>query len=186
VWLFFDRSEDLVRPGLEILHIAPEAALRERLEPTAARYVCGDLTGVFGDRRLDVTELPFRDGAFDAVICNHVLEHVGDDRRAMLELRRVLRDGGWALLLVPDVVEEHTVEDPSVIDPAERLQRFGQEDHLRRYGWDYLDRLRAAGFEPEIIDLGPELSPDLIARCRLQKFGDLEPIFLCRGGAAAS
>ncbi len=180
VWLFFDHRRDLVAPGMEILHVAPEAALRPRLERAASRYVCGDLTGAFGDRRLDVTALPFPDRSFDAVICNHVLEHVADDRSAMLELRRVLRDGGWALLLVPDVDEQCTIEDPSITEPAERLRRFGQEDHVRRYGLDYLDRLAAAGFKPQVIDFGAALSPDQINRHRLRKFGELEPIFLCR------
>src|SRR5262249_12426105 len=75
----------------------------------------------------------------------HVLEHVPDDRRAMREFYRVLKPGGWAILLVPITVER-TFEDPAVVDPAERLRLFGQEDHVRRYGPDYGDRLSEAGF----------------------------------------
>jgi SAM-dependent methyltransferase len=180
VWLFLDRNVDLITPGMAILHVAPESALRPRLERIAGRYVCGDLTGEFGDHRIDVTSLPFPDGTFDAVVCNHVLEHVPDDRTAMRELRRVLRCGGWGLLLVPDVTEAHTTEDPSNTDQSERRRRFGQEDHVRKYGLDYVDRLAAAGFEPEMIDFGPKLSSPEIRRHRLQKFGQLEPIFFCR------
>jgi SAM-dependent methyltransferase len=180
LWLFFDRDPTLLRSGMSVLHIAPEAALAPRVEKVAGRYVSGDLTGTFGQGILDVTSLRFPDASFDAVICNHVLEHVPDDRAAMRELRRVLRPGGWAVLLVPDVDIERTIEDPSVSDPSERARLFGQDDHVRRYGLDYLDRLAAAGFEPQAIDLGPALSPAAIKRHRLQKFGKLEPIFLCR------
>jgi SAM-dependent methyltransferase len=180
LWLFFDRNPEMLAPGTRILHVAPEAPLRPRLEQVAGSYVSGDLTGTFGDEIIDVTSLRFADGAFDAVICNHVLEHVPDDRAAMYELRRVLATGGWAILLVPDVEDEHTVEDASVIDAAGRLRLYGQEDHVRRYGRDYLDRLAKAGFTPEVIDLAAELPADLLARHRLQKFNAVEPIFLCR------
>ncbi len=180
LWLFFDRNPSLLEPGMRILHVAPEASLRPRLERVAGIYSCGDLIGEFGDEIMDVTSLPFGDRAFDAVICNHVLEHVPDDRAAMHELRRVLAPGGWAILLVPDVEEDHTIEGASVVGPAERLRRYGQEDHVRRYGRDYLDRLAAAGFMPQVIDLAAEMPADLISRHRLQKFNSVEPIFFCR------
>jgi SAM-dependent methyltransferase len=180
LWLFFDRNPSLLEPGMRILHVAPEASLRPRLERVAGIYSCGDLTGTFGDEIIDITSLPFDDRSFDAVICNHVLEHVPDDRAAMRELRRVLAPGGWAILLVPDVEAEHTIEDRSVVDAAERLALYGQEDHVRRYGRDYLDRLAAAGFTPKAIDLAAELPAAVIARHRLQKFNAVEPIFLCR------
>jgi SAM-dependent methyltransferase len=180
LWLFFDRNPSLLTPGLRVLHVAPEAPLRPRVQRIAGSYVCGDLTGTFGDQILDVTSLQFCDDAFDAVICNHVLEHVPDDRAAMRELRRVLAPGGWAILLVPDVESEHTIEDPSITDATERLRRFGQEDHVRRYGRDYLDRLVDAGFSPRMIDMTGVLPERLIVHHRLQKFSKLEPIFLCR------
>jgi SAM-dependent methyltransferase len=180
LWLFFDRNPSLFTSDMRILHVAPEEALRPRLERAAGRYVCGDLTGAFGDQVIDVTRIAFADRSFDAVICNHVLEHVPDDVAAMSELRRVLVPGGWAILLVPDVRLAQTIEDRAVTDPAERLRRFGQEDHVRRYGLDYLDRLTGAGFTPQALDLSAELGEELIARHRLRKFGRLEPIFLCR------
>ncbi len=180
LWLFFDRNPGLLAPGLRMLHIAPEESLRRRFEQVAGLYVSGDLHATFGDEIIDITNLPFADDAFDAVICNHVLEHVPNDRAAMLELRRVMVPGGWAILLVPDVVAEHTFEDAAVVDPADRLRLYGQEDHVRRYGRDYLDRLAAAGFDAEEIDLAVDLPADLVGRYRLQKFGTVEPIFLCR------
>jgi SAM-dependent methyltransferase len=180
LWLFFDRHPALLRSGMRILHVAPEAPLQPRLKRIAGTYVSGDLTRTFGDYEIDVTRLSFGDASFDAVICNHVLEHVPDDLVAMRELRRVLAPGGWAILLVPDVEAEHTVEDPSITDPAERLRLFGQEDHVRRYGRDYLDRLASAGFAPQEIDMSAEVPAELIDHYRLRKFGRVEPIFLCR------
>jgi SAM-dependent methyltransferase len=180
VWL--GRNPRLLAGAPGILHIAPEPALRPLLEAAARRYVCGDRDRTFGELALDVTALPFEDATFDVVVCNHVLEHVPDDRAAMRELRRVLCPGGWALLLVPDVDAERTDEDPGLTDPEQREARFGQMDHVRRYGLDYVDRLSAAGFRPERIDLSPGLTEEETERMRLRKFGRLEPIFLAWAG----
>src|SRR6185503_7695510 len=83
--------------------------------------------------------------SFDVIYCSHVLEHVPDDRLARSQLRRGLKRAGWAVLLVP-ITAAQTIEDPTVTDPAERERLFGQHDHVRRYGPDYVDRLRDAGF----------------------------------------
>jgi len=109
-------------------------------------YLSVDIDGSKAMRRADITKLDFPDNHFDAIVCNHVLEHVPSDRLAMSELYRVLKpDGGWASLQVPRT-ESLTDEDPAIIDPQERLKRFNQEDHVRLYGKDYFDRLREAGF----------------------------------------
>jgi hypothetical protein len=68
----------------------------------------------------------------------------------MSEFHRVLRPGGSAFIMVPVTVEE-TVEDPTLSDPAERERLFGQDDHVRRYGMDIVDRLDAAGFHVNVI-----------------------------------
>jgi SAM-dependent methyltransferase len=129
-----------------MLHVAPEPCLAPRLSAIEELdYVSGDLEPGPRQLHLDVTALPFEDRHFDAIICSHVLEHVPDDRRALAELRRVLRPDGWAVLLVP-ILRERTIEDPTETDPAERLRRFGQRDHVRVYGRDFYERLRDAGF----------------------------------------
>ena len=171
---------ELLVPGAAVLHIAPEAILGAPLRARAARYVSGDLTAEFGPARIDVLDLQFPDASFDVVVCNHVLEHIPDDHRAMRELRRVLRPGGWAMLLVPDVRGAVTEESPELSDPEELLRLYGQRDHVRRYGWDYLDRLRGAGFTPEVVRLGQILTEETITLCRLVKFGEVEPLFLAR------
>lgn len=180
VAILFSLRPELTRPGRDVLHIAPEAMLATRLKRHARSYVGGDLTAEFGSARIDVLDLQFGDGSFDVVVCNHVLEHVPDDRRAMREVRRVLRPDGWAMLLVPDVQLPHTAETPDIDDPDEMLRLYGQRDHVRRYGWDYLDRLRDSGLEPEVIRLGGLITPATASVCRLLKFGEIEPLFLAR------
>jgi SAM-dependent methyltransferase len=179
MWLYLDRHPELLRPGMKVLHVAPEGPLAPRIAALpGVDYVAGDLDARFADRRIDVTDLEFPDGTFDAILCNHVLEHVPDDRRAMAELRRVLRPGGWAMLLVPTIRNERTDEDPSVEDPGERARRFGQHDHVRIYGWDYLDRLDDAGFDVRVERLGEDLPESAIRRYALRAFGSVDALFV--------
>lgn len=149
-----------------ILHIAPEPAVTAVL-PAEAEVVRGDLDPGDGQVRVDVTDMPeFADGAFDVVICSHVLEHVPDDRRAFAELRRVLAGTGWAWIHVPVLVPE-TVEDPGETDPEVRLARFGQRDHVRVYGPDVYDRMHDAGFRVEVVTFDDE---------RAERFGLRAPL----------
>lgn len=173
---------DITYPGMRILHVAPEASLRRRFQVLpGVHYVAGDLDTYFGAQRINVTDLSqFADGSFDAVVCNHVLEHVPDDRAAMREIRRVLADGGWGLLLVPDVRNAVTDEDPSITDVQERIRRFGQHDDVRNYGWDYVDRLTEAGFKVCVEEASLLFDESTIKRCRLKKLGELEPLFFVR------
>ena len=149
VWRYFESRTDLFNGrGKRVLHVAPEACFVAAFgDAFGDGYLTGDRSARPGAMiRMDVCAIPFPDQAVDVVYCSDVLEHVVDDRRAMAEFRRVLKPDGWAVLLVP-VTVPHTVEDPSVTDPAERRRRFGQEDHVRRYGPDFADRLRQAGFQ---------------------------------------
>jgi ubiquinone/menaquinone biosynthesis C-methylase UbiE len=110
-------------------------------------YITADLESPLADVKLDVQELPFGDHEFDVVICNHVLEHVPDDRKAIGEIYRVIKNGGYAILQVPtDYGMEKTLEDATITDPMEREKHFRQKDHFRFYGRDYLNRLKEAGF----------------------------------------
>ncbi len=182
LWLYLQEHPEMIRPGLRVLHVAPEPALQRRFERLPdVRYVAGDVDQRFGPVRVDVTGIEFPDDSFDVVLCNHVLEHVPDDRRALRELRRVLAPGGWASLCVPVLnAPPVTDEDPEITDPRERERRFGQHDHVRRYGQDYVDRLSDAGFEPEVVQMESMLSPDQLGRMRLAAFGVVEPLFIGR------
>lgn len=150
-WAFFQARTNLFDGrATRMLHVAPERCFRERLQPALEDgYVTADLNNP-ADHRWDVTAIPQPDASFDVVYCSHVLEHIPDDVQAMREFHRVLAPDGWAVLNVP-VNADVTDEDPSVTDPEERLRRFGQEDHVRRYGPDYVDRLRSVGFRVETI-----------------------------------
>jgi SAM-dependent methyltransferase len=162
--LFLQQRTNLFRDELSILHVAPEASIQKilRAKPELD-YVSVDLDSPLATEHMDLTDLRFADERFDAIICLHVLEHIADDRKAMSELCRVLRRGGWAILEVPMVLERETEEDPSISSPRERERRFGQPDHVRRYGRDFLDRLAAAGFSVSLDQYPVNLTEELIA-----------------------
>jgi SAM-dependent methyltransferase len=156
IYLYFKRKLALQK-GAAVLHVAPELMLyRHLFRDAGLDYHPTDLsperyTEIPAVEKVDITQIPYSDGTFDVILCNHVLEHVPDDRQAMRELRRVLKDDGLALLQVPLGMKlAETDEDPSITDEAERERRFGQFDHVRIYAEvDYLARLRDAGFAVE-------------------------------------
>lgn len=182
VWRYFRERTDLFqRTEARMLHLAPEPCLAERLEAQLGEgYIRADLAGGGVDVRLDICALPWADGAFDMIYCSHVLEHVSDDLLAMRELCRVLEPNGWAILLVP-ITAQTSVEDPSVVEPLERLRLFGQRDHVRRYGMDVVGRLRRAGFDVEVRTATDFLPPDERRRMAVAGTG-AGRIFHCRPG----
>jgi len=149
-----------------LLHLAPEKCLQPRLEERF-RYVSADWNSPLAFLRADITLLPFHGDAFDAIICNHVLEHIDQDRLALSELRRVLKPSGWACIQVP-MDGDSTREDPAVVDPAERLRLYGQTDHVRQYGRDFRERLEAAGFRVEVFPKSLFLGPDQLVRISVE------------------
>ena len=168
--------------GGRLLHIAPEVCFKRRLRRIMRRaggeYVTADLESPLADLHFDVQDIPLADGSVDIIICNHLLEHVADDRRALSELCRVMKRGGWGVVTVPvDTERAETFEDDSVTDPSERTRIFGQYDHRRIYGRDYAERLREAGFEVGVRDVAATLSD---AECRRYAIRRNEPIYMVR------
>ena len=180
LYLYLQSRTEIFREPARVLHIAPEASIKPLLrKQPGLQYVEADLDRWNVTLLLDVAKLPFADASFDAVICNHVLEHVPDDRVAMRELHRVLRDGGWSVLQVPfSPVLDKTLEDPAVSTPDERLRRFGQANHLRVYGLDYPDRLRDAGFSVDVWEWWSE--PSVYARGARAALDPREPLFIAK------
>ena len=114
-------------------------------------YTSADLFSPIVDVKADILDLPFEDESFDIIFCNHVLEHIEDDTKAMSELYRVMKKGGWGIFQVPMKNSlEKSYEDFSIKDPKERQKHFGQYDHVRWYGMDYFERLKNAGFQTDI------------------------------------
>mgnify|MGYP001806052478 CR=1 FL=1 len=156
---------------LKLLHIAPEGSLRAYIQQrTKIEYITGDKqTDGYNDyyyergiTNLDLVQLPFEDESFDAIICNHVLEHIIDDHKAMSELFRVLKKNAWAILQVPfSPYLSETYENENIIQPKDREQHFGQFDHVRIYGHDYLERLKAVGFKVSLTHLSVEKYPEI-------------------------
>jgi SAM-dependent methyltransferase len=134
-----------------MLHVAPEPCFEKPLRrKLGSGYVSADISRQ-AMVRMDITNIQYSNETFDVIYCSHVLEHVKDDKRAIRELYRVMKSDGWALLLVP-ITGDKTFEDPSVTDPEERSRLFGQEDHVRRYGSDYVERLIEGGFKVRVVN----------------------------------
>jgi SAM-dependent methyltransferase len=158
IWRFFEERTNLFEaPVKRMLHVAPEPELSRRFrESPFVDYLSIDIDMPAAMMHMDVTDLSLDDESFDVVYCSHVLEHIPDDRKAIAELFRVLKPGGWAILQVP-VLREATEEDPTAVTPEERLRRFGQADHVRAYGPDYRDRLAQGGFDVTVDDFAQQL-----------------------------
>lgn len=169
------------RFGGRVLHFAAEPALVPVFKRGAREYVTTDLEAEHVDVQADITDLPFEDGEWDTIVCSHVLEHVGDDAQAIRELRRVVAPGGTVVVMVPTRPGTVTDEDPSITDPAERIRRFGQADHVRFYGDDLADRLTAGGFT-DLAAVDPGDFPIEAERCRLEPInaGAVNATYLCR------
>lgn len=161
-----------------ILHFAPEPGLIQMLSGMPnVDYVPGDLVPDKGHEQVNATAIRLVPG-FDGIITSHVLEHIRDDAKAIEEMFRVLRPGGWALVIVP--VREAlaaTYEDAAITSRWDRHRHYGQHDHVRVYGQDFFDRLRNAGFSVDVRRYAEELPPEDVRRYGLRTS---DVICLCR------
>lgn len=180
IYLYLQKKTDFFSKKQRMLHVAPELCLMDSFEKQHGdNYITTDLESPLAKVKADIHKLPFEDNSFDIAMCNHVMEHVDSDITAMSELYRVLRPGGWAIIQVPffPPLPDVTEEDITISDPRERERRFGQDDHVRKYGTDYAARLSKAGFkvvEDRFID---ELSQEEKVKYALPPD---ETIYLCK------
>jgi len=173
--VFSDRKEP---GGIRILHVAPEWNLQKKLlQAKGLEYISADMESPIAMVKLDIRHVPFEDNTFDAVVCNHVMEHIEEDSLAMSEIFRIIKSGGWAILQTPiSLVLEETLENPDITLPEEREVVFGQNDHVRIYAKDYIGRLEAAGFSVREYN-----AKDYLTSREIERFCIIpnESIFFC-------
>lgn len=162
---------------LKVLHFAPEQEFYKRFKKqTNIDYTTTDLLSPLADVKADICNLPFKDNEYDIIFCNHVLEHIPDDTKAMQELYRVLKPGGMGIFQIPqDLSRATTFSDDSIVDQKERAKIFGQYDHVRVYGRDYFDKLRSIGFKVIEEDYTAKLTPEQVEKYCLAK-GEIIPV----------
>lgn len=181
VWLYFAQKTDLFdgRPK-KLLHVAPEPAFEKRFKEH--REISCFTADLFDRRvmiKMDIANSCFFNETFDVIYCSHVLEGVPNDKQAIREYYRVLKKDSWAIILVP-ITAKKTFEDPSITDLADRVRLFGQVDRVRRYGTDFVERLREASFEVCVI--APD---DFLSETEIERMGIGEAageIFYCKKG----
>ena len=146
LWLYFETCDLFKKPGMKLLHFAPERAFLSRfsgMDNIDYWPVDFDPTIPGIRRTANIMDIPFEDDSMDMIICNHVMEHIEDETKALTELRRVLKPDGIAIINAPvDPERETTFENPAYNTPELRLKYFGQHDHVRIYGRDYPERLK--------------------------------------------
>ena len=179
LWLYLKNETSFFKAKLKVLHFAPESALMNQFKKLKnLSYDTIDLNSPIADIKADICDLPFLDNSYDLILCNHVLEHIVDDNKAIRELYRVLKKNGIGIFQVPiDYNRDTTFEDFSVTNKKDRNKLFGQYDHVRIYGLDFFDRLQKAGFSVERCEYTSKLSKeDIIKFCLPKK----EIIPICR------
>jgi SAM-dependent methyltransferase len=173
MWLFLRDNTTFftATKKLKVLHIAPEQCFLDIFRKQQnLNYITSDLESPIADVKADICDLPFKENEFDIVFCNHVLEHISNDTKAMQELYRVLKPGGFGIFQIPqDLSKAITFEDNTITDRKERAKLFGQYDHVRVYGRDYFDKLRSIGFKVDEVDYTKKITLDKIEKyCLMQ------------------
>ena len=179
MWLFLNDETNFFTTikKLKVLHIAPEQCFLDIFKNQKnLEYITSDLESPIADVKADICDLPFKDNEFDVVFCNHVLEHIPDDYKAMQELYRVLKKGGFGIFQIPqDLNRATTFEDNTITDKKLRTEIFGQYDHVRVYGIDYFDKLRTIGFRVDEVDYTKRITSEKLERFCLMK-GEILPV----------
>ena len=177
LWLYLKNETDFFRAPKKVLHFAPEQAFYKLFKNQKnLEYTTTDLFSPLADVKADICNLPFADNAYDVILCNHVLEHIPNDKKAMQELYRVLKPGGMGIFQIPqDLNRAITFSDDSIVNQKERAAIFGQYDHVRIYGRDYFVKLRSIGFTVVEEDYTSKISADLVEKYCLAN-GEIIPV----------
>jgi predicted SAM-dependent methyltransferase len=178
LWLYLKNQTNLFTEKIKLLHFAPEYYFKHKFSGLRnLEYYTADLASPLAEVKMDITNILYEDNFCNVILCNHVLEHIPDDKKAMQELFRVLKPGGWAILQVPiDLNLENTFEGPSIVSPEEREKLFGQYDHVRQYGRDYKNKLEQVGFKVKVDGYVRSLGTEKIKKYGLK---ETEDIYFC-------
>lgn len=181
LWLYLNNETNFFSKTLKVLHIAPEQCFYNLFKNLKnINYTTFDLNSPLADIKGDICNMPFKENSFDFILCNHVLEHINDDKKAMKELYRVLNKNGTAILQVPiNQKSSKTFEDSSIVNKKERIEKFGQYDHIRLYGLDYFKKLESFGFKVDPLKYSKEFTESEIIKYGLLKD---EIIPVCKKG----
>ena len=171
LWLYLNNETNFFSKTLKVLHIAPEQCFYNLFKNLKnINYTTFDLNSPLADIKGDICNMPFKENSFDFILCNHVLEHINDDKKAMKELYRVLNKNGTAILQVPiNQKSSKTFEDSSIVNKKERIEKFGQYDHIRLYGLDYFKKLESFGFKVDPLKYSKEFTESEIIKYGLIK-----------------
>tara|TARA_B110000014_G_scaffold34630_1_gene22043 strand:- start:6738 stop:7502 length:765 start_codon:yes stop_codon:yes gene_type:complete len=166
LWLYLKNETDIFTKKIKLLHFAPEPAFHKVFKNSNnISYDTIDLNSPLAEIKADICNLPLEDNTYDYILCNHVLEHVDDDLKAMSELYRVLKKGGTGIFQIPiDLKREKTYEDSTIKSAKERNKAFGQYDHARIYGMDYFERLNSVGFSVKKVKYANKLTDEEITK----------------------
>lgn len=177
LWLYLKNETVLFEKKIKLLHFAPEQAFYKRFKKLSnIQYDTIDINSPLAKIKADICDLPIKENTYDFILCNHVLEHVLDDNKAMSELYRVLKKGGIGIFQVPiDMKREKTFQDDSITDKLERNKIFGQYDHVRIYGKDYFNKLEDTGFKVQQVDYSKKFSDKEILKFSIIK-GEIIPV----------
>jgi len=163
----------------KILYFAPERGMTTWLKANKIRYTTADLFAWDVDLKLDIQATGLPDGAYDVVICNHVLEHVGSYMTALKEIRRILSPDGMLICSFPVSLDIDTVdEDPDAVSEEQRLRRYGQSDHVRLFGRKSDELIKSAGYDVSVIK--GEDYPKNIAPVVGPGAYDINILFVCK------
>ena len=174
LWLYLKKETDFFNSNNKILHFAPEQCFHKFFKSFFKNYTTTDLNSPIVDIKADICNLPFNDNSFDYILCNHVLEHIYDDEKAMKEIYRVLNKNGIAILQVPiDINSNLTREGRDIDNKQDRNKLFGQYDHLRMYGLDYFKKLKKVGFKVKNIDYLSKLKKEEVEKFSLINSGTI-------------
>ena len=160
LWLYLNEETKFLEKNISVLHVAPEIIFLKKFKKIANwNYVSIDLKSPLADIKANLYNLPFKENCFDLILCNHVLEHIEDDYKALNELYRVIKNKGTLIAQIPlDKNLKKTFENKKITDPRDRNKYFGQYDHVRVYGLDFYVRLAKSGFTPKKIDILKKMS----------------------------